>query len=96
MSDSTVLSGEVDNRAALALNPRREQTFPALTAAEIARMRRFGEIRHYQDGEMLFESGKPGPGMFVVDRASSWPRSDSFRAGWRWSTATPKAMWKPC
>jgi thioredoxin reductase (NADPH) len=66
MSDSTVLSGEVDNRAALALNPRREQTFPALTAAEIARMRRFGEIRHYQDGETLFETGKPGPGMFVV------------------------------
>jgi thioredoxin reductase (NADPH) len=66
MSDSTVLSGGVDSRRSLALNPRREQTFPALTAAEIARMRRFGEIRHYQDGETLFETGKPGPGMFVV------------------------------
>jgi thioredoxin reductase (NADPH) len=66
MSDSTVLSGGVDSRRSLALHPRHEQTFPALTAAEIARMRRFGEIRHYQDGEMLFETGKPGPGMFVV------------------------------
>jgi thioredoxin reductase (NADPH) len=46
--------------------PRHEQTFPALTPPEIARMRRFGEIRNYRDGERLFETGKPGPGMFVV------------------------------
>ena len=29
-------------------------------------MRRFGELRSYKDGEMLFETGKPGPGMFVM------------------------------
>jgi thioredoxin reductase (NADPH) len=46
--------------------PRHEQTFPTLTAAEIERMRRFGEIRHFGDGDRLFETGKPGPGMFVV------------------------------
>jgi thioredoxin reductase (NADPH) len=46
--------------------PRLEQTFPNLTEAEIARMRRFGELRAYRDGELLFETGKPGPGMFVV------------------------------
>jgi thioredoxin reductase (NADPH) len=46
--------------------PRHDQTFPELTAAEIERMRRFGEVRHFQDGERLFETGKPGPGMFVV------------------------------
>jgi len=46
--------------------PRYEQTFPALTAPEIARMRRFGEVRSYKDGEKLFETGKPGPGMFVI------------------------------
>jgi thioredoxin reductase (NADPH) len=45
---------------------RPEQTFPELTASEIARMRRFGEIRKYNNGERLFEAGKPGPGMFVV------------------------------
>src|SRR5947209_2903676 len=52
--------------AASAMFPRHEQTFPALTAPEIARMRRFGELRHYSDGEKLFETGKPGPGMFVI------------------------------
>jgi thioredoxin reductase (NADPH) len=46
--------------------PRLEQTFPTLTAPEIARMRRFGDIRNYRHGEMLFETGKPGPGMFVI------------------------------
>src|SRR6201996_6755946 len=45
---------------------RPEQTFPTLTEAEIARMRRFGELRSYSDGELMFETGKPGPGMFVV------------------------------
>src|ERR1700748_1279304 len=46
--------------------PRLEQTFPGLTDAEIARMRRFGEVRNYKNGDCLFETGKPGPGMFVV------------------------------
>src|SRR5262252_2052083 len=46
--------------------PRHEQTFPALTPQEIARMHRFGEVRSYRHGERLFETGKPGPGMFVV------------------------------
>src|ERR1700680_2434547 len=46
--------------------PRHEQTFPALTPEEIARMRRFGEERNYRHGEKLFETGKPGPGMFVL------------------------------
>ncbi len=45
---------------------RLEQTFPALTDAEIARMRRFGELKPYSDGELMFETGKPGGGMFVM------------------------------
>src|SRR5438105_12614426 len=45
---------------------RPEQTFPTLTPAEIERIRRFGEVRLYADGDILFETGKPGPGMFVV------------------------------
>src|SRR5882724_1454911 len=52
--------------SAAAVFPRLEQTFPVLTAPEIARMRRFGEVRHYKDGEALFKTGKPGPGMFVI------------------------------
>ena len=40
--------------------------FPILGDEEIARMRRFGVVRHYADGEYLFETGKPSPGVFVV------------------------------
>jgi thioredoxin reductase (NADPH) len=29
-------------------------------------MRRFGEFRTFQHGETLFETGKVGPGMFLV------------------------------
>src|SRR6478609_9398217 len=46
--------------------PRHEQTFPTLTPSEIERMRRFGEPRRFKHGEALFETGKAGPGMFVV------------------------------
>src|SRR5450755_1994508 len=52
--------------SAAAVFPRLEQTFPTLTPQEMARIKRFGEPRHYKDGELLFETGKPGPGMFVV------------------------------
>lgn len=46
--------------------PRPEQTFPTLTPHEIDRMRRFGEVVTFRPGDMLFETGRPGPGMFVV------------------------------
>jgi thioredoxin reductase (NADPH) len=49
-----------------AMHPRHDQTFPHLTEAEIDRMRRFGELVRFHDGDALFETGKPGPGMFVV------------------------------
>jgi thioredoxin reductase (NADPH) len=63
-----IVSGEATNgNASLASAfPRYEQTFPTLTAPEIARIRRFGEERKYGNGEALFETGRPGPGMFVV------------------------------
>jgi thioredoxin reductase (NADPH) len=68
-----VADGEIDREHEFKVNvgpgrvfPRLEQTFPSLTDAEIARMRRFGELRSYRDGELLIETGKPGPGMFVV------------------------------
>ena len=48
------------------LHPRHEETFPALTAEEIDRLRRFGEERRYGPGEALFLAGEPAPGMFVV------------------------------
>src|SRR3981081_2290838 len=64
--DSTTAKRMNDRVSSIAAFPRHEQTFPELTPQEIARMRRFGEVRHYKDGEMLFETGKPGPGMFVI------------------------------
>src|SRR6202166_3316948 len=65
-ADSTTGDNADATVAATSAFPRHEQTFPALTPPEIARMRRFGEIRTYKHGEMLFETGKPGPGMFVI------------------------------
>src|SRR5215475_4763645 len=58
-------AGNGGNASAIAF-PRHEQTFPRLTEPEIARMRRFGDLKHYKHGERLFETGKPGPGMFVI------------------------------
>ncbi|QOZ42826.1 thioredoxin reductase [Bradyrhizobium sp. CCBAU 53340] len=59
-------SYRTDRDVQMARFTRPEQTFPALTSAEIERIRNFGELRTYKDGELLFETGKPGPGMFVV------------------------------
>lgn len=49
-----------------AMHPRYEQTFPTLTAAEIDRLRRFGEVRRYADGDYLYKAGQPAPNAFVV------------------------------
>src|SRR5437763_668305 len=64
MSADTI-AGPAATAASFAF-PRHEQTFPKLTQHEIERMRRFGELRRYRDGEALFETGKPGPGMCVI------------------------------
>ena len=45
---------------------RYQQTYPELTAHEIDRLRRFGEIKHYARDEKLFEVGKVTAGIFVV------------------------------
>jgi thioredoxin reductase (NADPH) len=65
-ADTTTENRPAGNASGPSAFPRLEQTFPALTPPEIARMRRFGEVRHYKHGEALFETGKPGPGMFVI------------------------------
>jgi thioredoxin reductase (NADPH) len=45
---------------------RYEQTYPTLTAPEIDRLRRFGEVRRFGNGEKLFEAGKSSPGLMVL------------------------------
>jgi thioredoxin reductase (NADPH) len=67
MSEEAITGQEADETANLASAfPRYEQTFPTLTAQEIARMRRFGEDHSFKNGQALFETGKPSPGMFIV------------------------------
>jgi CRP-like cAMP-binding protein len=48
------------------IETRRDQMLSTLAHAEIARIRRFGELRHFHDGELLFETGQRGLGMFVL------------------------------
>ncbi|WP_341317243.1 FAD-dependent oxidoreductase [Paraburkholderia sp. IMGN_8] len=48
------------------LATRKHQMFPELTSEEIKRLRRFGEEHHWEAGDLLFETGRTGPGMFVV------------------------------
>src|SRR5258705_5580296 len=48
------------------IDTRREQMFPKLTPEEINRIRRFGEVRRYATGEMLYRTGEIAPGMFIL------------------------------
>src|SRR5882757_6224285 len=51
--------------AALAEN-RRDQMFPLLDPADIARMRRFGEPASYKAGQRIFAAGTVAPGLVLV------------------------------
>jgi len=59
-------AGEDLAKLPASLAGRREQLFPQLTEAEIARISRFGSVRRYAPGERLLTAGEPSPGMFVV------------------------------
>ncbi|WP_118182421.1 FAD-dependent oxidoreductase [Paraburkholderia phosphatilytica] len=48
------------------LATRGHQMFPRLTAEEIDRLRRFGEVMRWSTGDLLFKTGEPGPGMYVL------------------------------
>src|ERR1700738_4266743 len=52
------------------IDTRREQMFPKLPPREIARLRRFGEVRRYAAGEALFVTGEIAPGMSVLIKGS--------------------------
>ena len=49
-----------------ALASRFHEMFPVLSRAEIERVRRFGEIRRFADGEFLSRTGDPVPPMYVI------------------------------
>jgi thioredoxin reductase (NADPH) len=48
------------------LQTRREQAFPTLDAADIERLRRFGEPRHYDAGSLVVQAGVRTEGLLVV------------------------------
>src|SRR3954468_15765857 len=52
------------------IDTRREQMFPKLEPREIDRLRRFGTLRRYAPGEVLFVTGETVPGMFVLMKGS--------------------------
>jgi len=62
-----------------ALASRFHQMFPVLSAAEIDRVRRFGEIRKFADGELLFHAGEAVTATYVIlsGRVAIVPR-DAF------------------
>src|ERR1700735_5601995 len=56
-------------RSSLAvIDHRDEQMFPKLQREEIDRIRGFGELRHYAQGEPLFVTGDIAPGLFILVR----------------------------
>jgi thioredoxin reductase (NADPH) len=61
---NTTSTGPAESNGVLA--PRFQQMFPVLSQAEIDRVRRFGEVRRFADGEFLFQAGETVPGMYVI------------------------------
>lgn len=45
---------------------RLDQMFPSLDSADVNRLRRFGDVVVFEDGEALFRTGDPSPGMLVI------------------------------
>lgn len=48
------------------LESRRDQMFPVLAPADIARLRRFGEVRSFPARDFLMRAGEPAHGMFLI------------------------------
>jgi thioredoxin reductase (NADPH) len=48
------------------IETRREQMFPTLDASDLARARRFGEVRSWAKGERVMTAGETSPGMVVI------------------------------
>ncbi|MDB5669541.1 MAG: cyclic nucleotide-binding protein [Alphaproteobacteria bacterium] len=45
---------------------RASQMFPVLAPAEVDRLRRFGEVRHYASGDALIKLGQAGAGLSII------------------------------
>ena len=58
----------MDQQMPIVAPERREQMFPTLGSADMARVARFGTRRSVADGEALFRTGDVGVGLFVLER----------------------------
>ena len=48
------------------IDARRHQMFPTLAPADIARLRRFGQVRTFAKGDVLGRVGEVGPGLSII------------------------------
>ena len=48
------------------IEARREQMFPVLDEHDIARLKRFGEVRHYDAGAPVMKTGEIAPGLVLI------------------------------
>jgi thioredoxin reductase (NADPH) len=55
-----------DARGASLIEERGAQMFPTLAPAEIARLKRFGELRRFADGEAIVRVGESGHGLSII------------------------------
>jgi thioredoxin reductase (NADPH) len=63
---------------------RRGQMFPILDPAEVDRLRRFGHVRTYQDGEALIRAGESGHGLSVILSGEvNVTRHDAVLSSWQ-------------
>jgi thioredoxin reductase (NADPH) len=53
-------------RPLIDVEQRRHQIFPTLSAVDVKHMMRFGHVRHFSDGDMIFEAGKTSFGLMLV------------------------------
>jgi thioredoxin reductase (NADPH) len=60
------LPAKADQPAASVVDTRRGQMFPTLTPAEVNRLRRFGDVKQFGDGEALATVGSQGIGFAVI------------------------------
>jgi thioredoxin reductase (NADPH) len=58
----------VEQRQRPIIESRRDQMFPTLSAGDIERLRRFGDVQHYTAGSYAAKAGEVAPGLQVVLR----------------------------
>jgi thioredoxin reductase (NADPH) len=72
------------------LEKRRHQIYPVLSDTDLRHVRRFGTERRFEDGETVFEAGRPPPGiLFLLHGRIAIYRHDGFDNSMRIATLRP-------